>query len=120
METIYERIKRLREEKGLSQDDLAKILGYKSRSTINKIEKGKNDISQSRIKAFANALGTTPAYLMGWEEETQQAPSSREQMLKELDGVQFALYSETQDLTDEQLEDVIKFVRFLKTQGKDK
>lgn len=66
---IYQRIKMLREQQGLSQEDLAQKLGYKDRSTIAKIEKGINDITQSKIVAFAKALNTTPAYLMGWEDE---------------------------------------------------
>ena len=65
---LYKRIKARREELGMSQEELATKLGYKSRSTINKIEMGKNDITQSKIKAFAQALNTTPAYLMGWED----------------------------------------------------
>lgn len=36
--TIAERIKRRREQLGLSQDDLARKLGYRSRSSITKIE----------------------------------------------------------------------------------
>ena len=39
METIYENIKMLRESKGLSQDALAELTGYTSRSSIAKIEK---------------------------------------------------------------------------------
>ena len=69
------RIKQRREELRLSQEELAKKLGYKSRSTINKIEMGKNDITQHKIAAFAKALQTTPAYLMGWDdidEETEK------------------------------------------------
>lgn len=64
METLYDRIKRLRIKKGLSQDELARLVGYSSRSTINKIESGLIDISQKKITAFANALSTTPRYLM--------------------------------------------------------
>jgi transcriptional regulator with XRE-family HTH domain len=44
------------------------MLGYDNPSTISKIESGKNDITQSKIVAFADALQTTPAYLMGWAE----------------------------------------------------
>lgn len=66
---LYQRIKSRREELGLSQEELANKLGYKSRSTINKIESGVNDIPQSKIKAFADALNTTPGYLMGWSNE---------------------------------------------------
>ena len=65
---LYKRIKARREKLGMSQEELATKLGYKSRSTINKIEMGKNDITQSKIIAFANALQTTPSYLMGLDE----------------------------------------------------
>lgn len=63
------RIRARREEMGMSQEMLAEKVGYKSRSSINKIELGKNDIVQSTIKKIADALSTTPAYLMGWEDE---------------------------------------------------
>ena len=66
MDELYLRIRSRREELGLSQDELAKKMGYVSRSSINKIELGKNDIPQAKIIAFAKALDTTPAWLMGW------------------------------------------------------
>lgn len=64
MET-HENIKRLREERGLSQEALAEKVGYSDRSSIAKIEAGKIDLSQSKIAAFASALNVTPAQLMG-------------------------------------------------------
>ena len=63
------KIKEKRLEQGLTQADLAKRLGYRDRTTIAKIESGKNDISLSKVVEFAEALHTTPAYLMGWENE---------------------------------------------------
>ena len=79
MAEIGRRIKAAREAAGLTQAELAAKLGYKSKSTINKIETGINDISQSKVEAFAAALGTTPAYLMGWdpsaEDDTSEAPA---------------------------------------------
>lgn len=66
---MNERIKALRNELGMSQDELARKLGYKDRSTIAKIERGVNDITQSKIKAFAVVLNTTAAYLMGWTDD---------------------------------------------------
>lgn len=68
MSTIGDNILRVRKRLGLTQEELAKRLGYKSKSTINKIELGINDIPQSKIVKFAEALGTTPAELMGWED----------------------------------------------------
>ena len=69
MSTVGDRILRMRKQVGLTQEELAKKMGYKSKSTINKIELGINDIPQSKIFQFAEVLGTTPAYLMGWDEE---------------------------------------------------
>ena len=72
--TVYEKIRQLREEQGLSQQDLADKMGYKSRSAINKIELGLRDISQSKVIAFAEALGVSPAYLFGWSDDKQREP----------------------------------------------
>ena len=66
MAKIGENIRRLREKCGLSQEELATRMGYKSKSTINKIELGINDVAQSKIERFAEVLGTTPSVLMGW------------------------------------------------------
>jgi transcriptional regulator with XRE-family HTH domain len=69
MATIGKRIKARREELGMTQEELAKKLGYKSKTTIAKIELGVNDIVQSKVVEFAKALNTTISYLMGWEDE---------------------------------------------------
>ncbi|MFV0395027.1 MAG: helix-turn-helix domain-containing protein [Coprobacillaceae bacterium] len=71
MNDIGKRIKERRDELGLSQDELAIKLGYKSRSSINKIEKNGRNLPQKKIKAIADALNTTPSYIMGWEEKKQ-------------------------------------------------
>jgi transcriptional regulator with XRE-family HTH domain len=63
--TVGERIKQRRLELGLSQDELAKKVGYKSRSSINKIELSR-DLPLRKVEVMAKALETTPAYLMGW------------------------------------------------------
>jgi repressor LexA len=76
MKTIGERIKEARTKKGLSQTELAEELGYKSRSSVNKIEVGGRDIPRSQIVKIAEILGVTPAYLMGWEDEKKDEPSA--------------------------------------------
>ena len=57
------RIKSLREEKKMSQTTLAELVGYKDKTAIAKVEAGKVDLPQSKISAFAKALGTTTSYL---------------------------------------------------------
>lgn len=64
---IGERIKQRREQLEMSQEELATRLGYRSRSSINKIERDASGLPQKKIAAIAEALQTTPAYIMGWD-----------------------------------------------------
>lgn len=83
MSNIGKYIKERRESLGISQDELAEKMGYKSRSTIAKIEKGVNDVTQTNIVKFAEVLKTTPAYLMGWEEKVEEDPIGEANKLAE-------------------------------------
>mgnify|MGYP000299656556 CR=1 FL=1 len=50
MDNLGQKIKKRREELGLSQEDLAKILGYKHKSSINKIELGAADVPRAKFR----------------------------------------------------------------------
>lgn len=63
-----EKIKIRRLELGWSLRELAKRMGYANQSTVARIEKGEIDLPQSKVVKFAEALNTTVAYLMDWEE----------------------------------------------------
>lgn len=52
-------IKKRRFELRMSQQELADALGYKTRSTIAKIESGENDVTQKKLQRFAEVLDTT-------------------------------------------------------------
>ena len=68
---LASKVKQRRIELGLSQEELAKKMGYSSRTSINKIENGR-PVSQKIIVRLAEALETTPAYLMGWEDNLEK------------------------------------------------
>lgn len=74
--SLGQNIRMYRERIGMSQEMLAKRLGYKDRSTIAKIESDVNDITQSKIIAIADVLNTTPAALMGWEKDVDATSPS--------------------------------------------
>lgn len=101
---LYRNIKQLREERGLSQDALAKLTGYTDRSSIAKIEKGLVDLQQSKIELFASALHTTPGCLTGFEDS---APP-----------VTVAAHLDTGDLTEDELEDISNYIEFVKNKRK--
>ena len=66
---IGDRIRKKREELGMSQEELAKKIGYRSRSSINKIENDGRGLPQSKILLIAKALETTPDFLLGWDDD---------------------------------------------------
>jgi transcriptional regulator with XRE-family HTH domain len=66
--TVANRIKDRRNELGWSQRELASKMGYASNTTITKIEQGTVDVSQDRLEQFANVLGVSVAYLIGFEQ----------------------------------------------------
>lgn len=72
--TLGDRIRLRREELRMSQEELATRLGYKSRSTIAKIENGENDLTQSKIVAFAEALNTTARWLLDYDDSDTTLP----------------------------------------------
>ena len=69
MSNLGQRIADLRKSLGMTQEELAHRIGYKSKSAINKIELGGRDLPQKKIADIARALGVSPAVLMGWSED---------------------------------------------------
>lgn len=66
-----QKIKHLRIQKGYTQEELGKILGVK-KAAIQKYENGTvKNIKRSKIQLLADALDTTPTYIMGWNEENE-------------------------------------------------
>ena len=65
MSDLSTRVRLRREQLGLSQQELAQRMGYRSRSSITKLEKGINDLPQSKVEELAQALEITPAALLG-------------------------------------------------------
>ena len=71
--TLGERIRELRKQAGLTQEELAKEVGYSNKTSISKIESDILDVNQSTIIALARALNTTPSAIMGWNESKNPA-----------------------------------------------
>ena len=71
---IGKRIKLLRTQCKMSQNELATKMGYTSRTTISKIESGNIKITTEDVVKFAEALHTSVPYLMGWNNIENQFP----------------------------------------------
>lgn len=83
---IGDRVKALRIKKGLTQMELAEMLGYKSKSSVAHIENGR-DIPRSMVVKLAEVLDSTPAYIMGWESDQQSSADKNrwERMMEQYD-----------------------------------
>lgn len=66
MEQLYINIKKFREMREMSQQELANKTGYTDRSSIAKIENGKVDLPKSKITEFARALNVSEEKLQGY------------------------------------------------------
>ena len=72
---LSRKIKQLRLERDMTLEQVASIVGV-GKSTVRKWETGMiANMKRDKISLLASALGTTPAYLMGWKEDTEQAKS---------------------------------------------
>ena len=103
-ESMGLKIKSLREDKKLSQSDLATLVGYKDKTAIAKVEAGKVDLPQSKISAFAKALNTTTSYLFSDEEDDEQ--------------ITIATHFDGDDYTEEELDKIKAFAAFVKSNRK--
>lgn len=113
MISLYKNIKKRRTELGMTQDELAKKLGYMSgKSMIAKIEAGKVDLPQSKIVEFANALHTTPGDLLGSIEEDSFV--NEEELARRLLGhmdSKLAAFKLLQDMTEEEAQTSLEILR---------
>lgn len=99
MEPLYIKIKETRKARGLTQQQLAERVGYTDRSTVARIEAGEIDLPQSKIIQFAEALGVSPRYLMGWSSEDSTTDS---------------LMAEIKTLPDDSKKHLLAYIKLMK------
>lgn len=128
MDSIGSRIRNRREELGMSQDELARKAGYKSRSSINKIEVDGRGLPQDKLVAIAKALRVSPAYLMGWEDENGNELEDKKTYYLDPEAAALAeeiynseelriLFDATRNISKEDLQFIIRMVEGLKKDG---
>lgn len=76
MDELGKKIKQIRIKNGLTQKEFANSLGYKSKSTINKIEQGINDISYDKLMDLLNKYNEDLDYIFGCDSKLNVCPKS--------------------------------------------
>lgn len=108
--SIGNMIRKRREELGWTQQELADKMGYTSKSTITRIEKGYNDVSQSNIMKFAEVLDVPVSYLMEWGKDIDYA------ILDDSKKIIGKFESEFKKLSAPNRENVLRYIEFLASQ----
>lgn len=107
------RLKELRESAGLSQEAFAKAFGV-AQSTVGGWESGARVPRLPMIENIAAFFNVPTSYFVDGSDEA--SPSSPDSPLDEhLEGIDFFLYGETKDLTDEEKQDVLDYIRYKKS-----
>lgn len=106
---LSEKIKKLRKERGMTLEQVGNIVGV-GRSTVRKWENGSiANMRRDKIAKLAEALGTTPSYLMGWEEkENTQDDNISNKLIWESE------FAYNEGFTDKQVGYIIRFAKLLR------
>jgi transcriptional regulator with XRE-family HTH domain len=102
---LGERLRRSREYLGLSQGDVAEVLGV-SRPAISHIESGRRKVSTLELAKLARLFGQSYEHFLGEVPEPVEDETSQ------------ALFRATRDLTEEDRRQVLRFAQFLRNAGR--
>lgn len=81
-EIIGNKVRQRRLELGMTQEELAKKVGYQGRQAIMNIESGHNAIPHGKVMDFAETLGFDPRELIDISFETEQRAVDYELQMK--------------------------------------
>lgn len=96
-----DRVKQSRLSANMTQDELAERLGYKHKTSISKIEKGKAAVQQSMVVQIASVLGVSVQYLMGTDKGSSPKISLKKNKEKFITNNNQALLDAWAKATDE-------------------
>lgn len=118
MSITGDRIKELRIKNGWTQEELGEKLGIK-KAAINKYETGiVENIKRQTLLELAEILGTTPNYLMGWEDEKNKQSDSKihdSLQVKEDEAPYLIAAHALEDLTEDEQKQILEYANFIRS-----
>jgi transcriptional regulator with XRE-family HTH domain len=98
------RIKKLRKERNMTQEDLGTVIG-RTKFNISNYENGKRQPDNDTLRAFAKFFDVSIDYLLGESNVRHHTET--------------LAFHTTEDLTEEELEQIKLYIKFLRTQRDD-
>lgn len=119
MEDLYKHIESLGKEHGYkNMTVLCKAAGV-PRSTMSELNNGRSkDLSKPNAQKFADILGVTLDEVYG--EETKKAPTQEGERIVSDDDIMFALWGDSDDVDEDDLDDVKRYAAFVRERKKKK
>lgn len=108
---FYENLKKARLNNGLSQAQLAELLGV-AKSTYSMYESGKREPNIQTIRKIADILGVSVDELLGMDEICDYAMKV---MAKTVEPQTIAAHFDGDEYTEEELEQIRQFAEFVKS-----
>lgn len=112
-----ENLRKIRKERDLTMKEVGIAIGV-GESTISQYETGKRQPDQQTLLKLADYFGVSVDYLLGREMEENASPLLH--IPEEYKNLPIAFYEGAKDLTQEDIDDVVKFMEFLKKKKSDK
>lgn len=119
---LGERIKKLRNEAGLTQEELGALLGIQ-KASVQKYEKGVVvNLKPDMIEHMAKIFAVTPSHIMGWDNFDERALSCEVQLIEAIHErfgiVGTELYNIGSQLNEEGLRKILFYAEDIKASGK--
>lgn len=117
MNEMYNRIEDLCKNQGINMTQMCKEAGI-PRGNLTDLKNGRTAIlSTKNLGKISNYFQVSMDYLLGNEQKKEPTTKSDEFDLQ-LEGIDFALFGEVKEMTDEQKQDVLDYIKFKKSQQK--
>lgn len=106
-------LKKLREEKKITLRELAEKVNI-NYTALSRIETGNRNLNDEDIKILCKFFHVTSDYLLGLTDNKNEVITNKQK----LSDVKLAFYNQAEEITDEQAEEVLGFINYIKERDK--
>lgn len=114
-----DRLEGMAKEQGVTKTHLCSLVG-RPKYYLNDIKNKGLSVPESYIEAWSEALHTTPEYLKGETDVKEKTPAETGERTISDDDIMFALWGDTTDVDEDDLDDVKRYAAFVRERKKKK